>query len=240
MAALKNFTNLTDIKGQGKLNGHLGKVSFVDGNTPSSADTDIFNQFIDPPSDRFGNTHRWFTWVSSFTPEERATWRAEGAPAECPPEPTLSKKKEEKPAKGGDDDAVDDDFDFFGDDDEDAIAELNAQREKSKKKVVIEKSSVCFGVNPTEVDVDWQAIEDHVRSISMEGLEWKASVLEDIAFGIKKLKITMNIIDSLVSTDEVEELIQASLYLFEEHGPRHRRCRVSTYLACSEHERGWA
>ena len=199
--ALQKFTNLTEIKGQGRLNGHLGKNSFIDGATPSTADIDLFNAFPEAPQDRFANISRWYKFVASFTDEERAAWRAEGAEADVPPEPVAPVVAEED----------DDDFDFFGsDDDEEAMAELAAARVKPKDNKKLERSNVCIAVNPTGVDVDWGEIEDYCRSITIEGLDWKAAVLEDVAFGIKKLKISMNIIDDLVSVDDVEELIQAN------------------------------
>ena len=127
-------------------------------------------------------------------------WRKEGEVAVAPPEPEAPEED-------------DDDFDFFGsdDDDEEELKAAQAAREKAakKKKKNVEKSNVCIGVNPMSVDIDMGEVEDHCRSITMDGLDWKASVLEDVAFGIKKLKISMNIVDDLVSTDEVEELIQA-------------------------------
>jgi len=44
-----------------------------------------------------------------------------------------------------------------------------------------------------------------VRGIQMEGLDWKASELLDLAFGVKTLKISCNLIDKLVSVDDIEE-----------------------------------
>eukprot|EP01129_Flabellula_baltica_P006515 TRINITY_DN244_c0_g1_i1.p1 TRINITY_DN244_c0_g1~~TRINITY_DN244_c0_g1_i1.p1 ORF type:complete len:220 (+),score=78.89 TRINITY_DN244_c0_g1_i1:81-740(+) len=203
--ALAQFTDLDQIKGLGKLNGHLGKNSFIDGSTPSTADCDIFGQFPEAPSNRFANLTRWYTYVAAFTAEERANWRAEGAEAVALPEP-------QPPVEEKAESVDDDDFDFFGDDDGDdaaALEELNKARAATKKKGPVEKSNILFGVNPTDVDVDMAEIEDHCRSITMEGLEWKAATIEEVAFGIKKLKISMNIVDSLVSVDEVEELIQS-------------------------------
>lgn len=43
----------------------------------------------------------------------------------------------------------------------------------------------------------------------MEGLEWKASKLVPIGYGIKKLQISCHIVDELVSVDDIQEQIQA-------------------------------
>lgn len=52
-----------------------------------------------------------------------------------------------------------------------------------------------------------KALEDSVRSISMEGLVWGASKLVAIGYGIKKLQITLVVEDELISLDELQEKI---------------------------------
>jgi len=55
-----------------------------------------------------------------------------------------------------------------------------------------------------------QDLEKRVREITINGLEWKASQLVDVAYGLQKLKISCVVIDDLVpSTDDVEEKIMA-------------------------------
>jgi len=51
-------------------------------------------------------------------------------------------------------------------------------------------------------------LETKVRSISMEGLEWKASKLVDLCYGIQKLAINAVVLDEFASVDDIQEKIQ--------------------------------
>lgn len=51
-------------------------------------------------------------------------------------------------------------------------------------------------------------MEQKIRDIKIEGLEWKAGELKEVAFGIKKLAIMAHIVDDLVRTDDVEDRIK--------------------------------
>lgn len=71
----------------------------------------------------------------------------------------------------------DDDVDLFGSDEEDdAEAErikeerLKAYAEKkSKKPALIAKSSILFDVKPWDDETDMKEMENHVRTVSMDG-----------------------------------------------------------------------
>jgi elongation factor 1-beta len=52
-------------------------------------------------------------------------------------------------------------------------------------------------------------MEKKVREIQIQGLEWKASKIVPIGYGIKKLQISCHIVDDLVSVDDIQEQIQA-------------------------------
>jgi len=117
-------------------------------------------------------------------------------------------KKEEKPAA--------DELDLFGDDTEDEAREREIMKtaaehiakKKAAGKVVIAKSLVVLDVKPWDDTTDMKEMEEKVRSIELEGLEWKASKLVAIGYGIKKLQISCNIVDDLVSVDDIQEKIQ--------------------------------
>jgi len=64
-----------------------------------------------------------------------------------------------------------------------------------------------MNVKPAEAETNMETLEEFVRGIQMEGLDWKASELLDLAFGVKTLKISFNIVDELVSVDEIEETL---------------------------------
>jgi translation elongation factor EF-1beta len=116
------------------------------------------------------------------------------------------------------DDSDDDDLDLFGSDeesdDEAAKAEKEArvkayQEKKAKKPVIIAKSNIVLDVKPWGDETDMQALEDSVRSITLDGLLWGASKLVAVGYGIKKLQICCVVEDDKVGTDTLEEQITA-------------------------------
>ncbi|KAL7038998.1 hypothetical protein ACKWTF_009766 [Chironomus riparius] len=117
-------------------------------------------------------------------------------------------------AAANDDD--DDDVDLFGSDEEvDEEAEkLKEERvkayaeKKSKKPVLIAKSSILLDVKPWDDETDMKEMEKQVRTVVMDGLLWGASKLIPLAYGIKKLQIMCVIEDDKVSVDELQEKIQ--------------------------------
>ncbi|TRY55790.1 hypothetical protein DNTS_025642 [Danionella cerebrum] len=114
----------------------------------------------------------------------------------------------------GADEEEDDDIDLFGSDEEDEEAERikeervkeYAQR-KSKKPVLIAKSSILLDVKPWDDETDMSKLEECVRSVQMDGLLWGASKLLPVGYGIKKLQINCVVEDDKVGTDILEEEI---------------------------------
>lgn len=126
-----------------------------------------------------------------------------------------TKTQEEKPV------ADENEIDLFGDDPEpDAEAEAEHEREielkaqeqiakkKASGKAVIAKSSVTLDVKPFDSETDMKIVEEKVRSIQKDGLEWKASKLVDLCYGIQKLTINAVVVDDKISIDELQEDIQ--------------------------------
>jgi len=121
----------------------------------------------------------------------------------------------EKAQEEEDDD--DDDVDLFGSDSEEEDEEAKKVREerlsayakkKSNKKTVIAKSMVILDVKPWDDETDMKEMEDHVRTIEMDGLLWGASKLVPLAYGIKKLQISTVVEDEKVSIDDLQEKIE--------------------------------
>jgi elongation factor 1-delta len=110
----------------------------------------------------------------------------------------------------------DDDVDLFGSDDEEDQESAKVREErlaayaakKSKKPTLIAKSNVILDVKPWDDETDMKALEESVRSITMDGLLWGASKLVPLAYGIKKLQISSVVEDDKVSIDELTEKIQ--------------------------------
>ncbi|KAK3873391.1 hypothetical protein Pcinc_021592 [Petrolisthes cinctipes] len=110
----------------------------------------------------------------------------------------------------------DDDFDLFASDDEEEDKEAARVREerlrayaekKSKKPGPVAKSSVMLDVKPWDDETDLQATEAEIRKIKIEGLQWGASKLAPLAYGINKLCILCIVEDERVSVDDLVERI---------------------------------
>lgn len=105
---------------------------------------------------------------------------------------------------------------MFGDDDGEAAAaaaEAKAKNEKKKKKVkapVIAKSLILYEVKPWEEDTNLDELAKKILAIEMDGLMWKTEYKkEPLAFGIYKLVIGATVEDEKVSTDDLQEKIEA-------------------------------
>jgi elongation factor 1-beta len=190
---MAQFTGLNTPEGLEKLNKHLENASYIVGYQPSKADLSTFDGVgVAPDASQFAHIARWYAHVKSFSPEEqRAFPEVAGASTPAP-------KK-------------DDDFDLFGEEDEEEKAALEKKKkeeaEKKKAKVVIAKSSIVLDVKPWDDTTDMKQMEEKVRTIAMEGLNWGASKLVAVGYGIKKLQISAVIVDDLVSVDDLEEQI---------------------------------
>jgi elongation factor 1-delta len=132
----------------------------------------------------------------------------------CPPLKPPIKAEPKEEAEDGDD------FELFGSDEEEEKVDAEADRvrqerlaayeaKKSKKPVVIAKSNIILDVKPWDDETDMAKLEECVRSIEMDGLLWGASKLVPLAYGIKKLQISVVVEDDKVSTDELEERLLA-------------------------------
>ena len=85
---------------------------------------------------------------------------------------------------------------------------------KDKKKALVAKSLILWEVKPWEAETDLDEMARLVLSIQMDGLEWKTEYKkEPIAYGVYKLVIGAVVEDEKVSTDDVQEKIEA----FEDH-----------------------
>lgn len=74
--------------------------------------------------------------------------------------------------------------------------------------VLIAKSNIILDVKPWDDETDMKAMEDAVRTISIDGLLWGAAKLVPLAFGIHKLQISCVVEDDKVSIDWLTEEIE--------------------------------
>ena len=81
---------------------------------------------------------------------------------------------------------------------------------KPAKQGLIAKSLIIWEVKPWGEDTDLDAMAKKILEIKMDGLTWKTEYKkEPIAYGVFKIIIGAVVEDLKVSTDEVQELIEA-------------------------------
>jgi len=201
------FGNLASAEGLNKLNAYLAERSYIDGYQPSQADVVVFEAVANAPV-AHANCLRWYCHIKSFAGEfAKLPGDKSGAAAKYGGSASAPQEKAS---------AKDDDFELFGSDDEEESEEAKRIKEerlkayaekKSKKEVIIAKSSVILDVKPWESETSMSDMEKSVRSIIMDGLVWGGSKLVPLAYGIHKLQITCVVEDDKVSIDELTEKI---------------------------------
>ncbi|KAJ3203191.1 Elongation factor 1-beta [Entophlyctis luteolus] len=225
------FENLDKDAGLTVLNNFLEEHSYIDGYTATQADVAVFEAIKGPVPAKFPHVARWYNHINARGgktakfPGVKKAASAYGPAVSAPvPARAASPVRAKSPAKPAPAAApakkVDDeeDFDLFGSDDEEedaAKAAVTAQRlkeyneKKAAKPKPVAKSMVILDVKPWDDETDMKAMEESVRSISMEGLVWGTSKLVAIGYGIKKLQITAVVEDDKVGVDDLSDQISA-------------------------------
>lgn len=81
---------------------------------------------------------------------------------------------------------------------------------KDKKKDIIAKSLIVWEVKPYEAETDLDELAKQILAIEMDGLDWKTEYKkEPVAYGVFKIVIGAVVEDEKVSTDDVQEKIEA-------------------------------
>ena len=105
---------------------------------------------------------------------------------------------------------------LWGDDEEDAaneerlagIAEAHQQKllAEGKLKEAVSMSKIVLGIKPCDDATNMVELEALVRAIAHPtnnaAIDWQASQLEVIGYGIKKLRIMVQVLDDEVSVDD--------------------------------------
>ena len=96
-----------------------------------------------------------------------------------------------------------------------AVAEAHRAKLEaaSKLAVIIPMSQVILDVKPWDDTTDLCAMEQCVRGIAHpedpNAIEWLSSQLEDVGYGIKKIRIMVQVYDEKVSVeDDIVEVIE--------------------------------
>jgi len=197
---MPHFEGLDTPKGLGELNKHLQDRSYIEGWTPSQNDVQVFSAITSAP-DASKNAHvaRWWSHISSFSEEERKAFHSGETPKQA------ESKAEEDIDLFGEDSAADEEWEK---EIQRRADEAAAKKAASGKKKDAMKSAIIIDVKPWDDTTDLAKMEETVRSIGMDGLEWKASKLVPIGYGIRKLQISCHVEDEKVSVDDIQEKIQ--------------------------------
>ena len=76
------------------------------------------------------------------------------------------------------------------------------------KHRIIGKSEVVFTVKGYKIGDDFDKLAEKIRAIKMDGLVWREShEIIPIGYGMNMLQMAMIIVDDLVSTEELFEII---------------------------------
>ncbi|XP_012274618.1 elongation factor 1-beta' [Orussus abietinus] len=194
-------------KGVKDLDAYLAERSYVEGWQASQADVAVLEALGEAPSPSNPHVLRWYNHIKSYDlkilPGEKKAPSVLGSTTSAAP-------PSDKPADD------EDDIDLFGSDEEDDAEAAKVREErlkayaekKSQKPAVIAKSSIVIDVKPWDDTTDMKAMEESVRSITMDGLIWGASKLVPVGYGIHKLQIMCVVEDDKVSVEHLIELIQ--------------------------------
>jgi elongation factor 1-beta len=201
---MASFLPLDTPKALGMLNSHLGNESYINGVEATTDDTVVFNALGKEPEKKLAHVLRWYKHIVAL----QAAGKVFGAPtqvlAAAAPAAAAEKAPAAAPAAAAAEED-DDDVDLFGEETEEDKAANEARKAAAAaaaKAGPVGRSAVILDVKPWGEETDMALLEKNVRSIALDGLEWKAGQLLDVAFGVKKLQIMCHIVDDLVSVDE--------------------------------------
>ncbi|KAK8387829.1 hypothetical protein O3P69_020034 [Scylla paramamosain] len=209
------------------LNQYLENRSYLQGHTPSRMDAQVFNALSKAPQDTYSHVLRWYNHIKSLEVELRLSIGEDPTAVNMSDHLDMNGENlhddhddddDSKDMKMGseNENCEDDDIDLFGSDSEEETFEAARVREqrlleyaerKSKKCAPIAKSSVLLDVKPWDDETNLEAMEEHVRSLRIDGLQWGASKLAPLAYGINKLSILCTVEDEKVSIDDLVDKI---------------------------------
>ncbi|KAL8653480.1 MAG: hypothetical protein Q9226_003834 [Calogaya cf. arnoldii] len=191
--------------------------SYIAGYGPSQADVASFKALPGPPKvEKYPHAWRWYKHISSYQSEFSSL---PGDPSKAyttygPEKSELTMNPKDTPKAAEAEEEEDDDL--FGSDDESEDEEAKKKREenlaaykkkKDGKAKPAAKTIVTLDVKPWDDETDMKQLEENLRSIEKDGVKWGASTLVPLAFGIKKLQITLVVEDEKVSLDDLQEQI---------------------------------
>ncbi|KAJ3255404.1 hypothetical protein HK103_006323, partial [Boothiomyces macroporosus] len=84
------------------------------------------------------------------------------------------------------------------------------KKRKAEKPKQVAKSIITLDIKPWDDETEMNALTESVLRVEMDGLLWGSNQIVPIGYGISKLTINCVVVDDLVGTDELSELIMDS------------------------------
>lgn len=66
-----------------------------------------------------------------------------------------------------------------------------------------------YKTDKADDETDMKALEEHVRSVELDGLVWGGSKLVAVGYGIKKMQVNFVVEDDKVSIDSLQEQLES-------------------------------
>lgn len=224
------FDNLKSDAGLKQLDAYLVGRTFVFGVGPSKADSELLALVGSAPdAQKYPAAARWYNYISSFNANEQKGFAK-----------TVLSVGTGSAASSKTEDAGDDsDDDLFGDDsdeedvDLEALKKANAAKKAAKKKAEpVLRSQIIFDIKPSDTEVDLESMADKIKEIEVAKLENIAAKMKafnddrvtaenvcdwgeghevvPIAFGICKLQVSCCVIDEILGTDDIIDIIEGA------------------------------
>ena len=222
-----SFDNLKSDAGLKQLDAYLQGRTFVFGCGPSTADSDLVALVGSAPdAKKYPAAARWYSYITSFNTNEQKGFAK-----------TILSVGTGSAAASKEEAGDDSDDDLFGDDsdeedvDLDALAKANAAAKAKKKKAEpVLRSQIIFDIKPCDTEVDLEDMAEKIKEIEaakLDNIAAKMKAFNDdrvtaenvcdwgeghevvpIAFGICKLQISCCVIDEILGTDDIIDIIE--------------------------------
>lgn len=223
------FSDLKSDEGLKQLNAYLVGRTFVFGVAPSTADSDLLALVGKcPDATKFAAAARWYNYISSFNANEQKGFS----------KTILSVSVGSASASTKEEAGDDDDDELFGDssDEEDVDMEafqkqMAAKKAAKKKAEPVLRSQIIFDIKPIDIETDLEDMADQIKEIEVAKIEKYAAKMKEfgddrvtadnvcdwgeghevvpIAFGICKLQVSCCVIDEILGTDDIQDIIES-------------------------------
>jgi elongation factor 1-beta len=215
-------TSVADLaKDLGSLNGFLATRSYVTGYAPTSDDSACFEAVGAAPNQaKYLHAARWYKHISSFTEAQRKAFAAGAGSVtvQAPKSPVKAAAPKKEAPKKKEEEEEEDEDDLFGSGTEEEKAHEAALKAKAaaaragkpEKEKPKQRSLIVLEIKPNEMETDLEALAKKIKeNVTHVGIQnWGAEhKLIPIAFGIKKLAISVVVWDDDIDTEQLEEMI---------------------------------